>query len=553
MSDNPQDNMQNKKQDAGATPPVPDKAADGATATGGDNGGFIKKKHVFHMPSAYVIVYIALLVVVLISYFVPVSVVDPSSGDVVYNATFAADGSITQGTGPQPMGFWDVIMAPIKGFQSASDVGIALLIAGGFLNVLTFTGGLNAGIGRLLKRVKGNMLIALMMLVFALMGTVFGLWEEIVAFSLVIVPMFTMAGYDVMTALAIMFIGATVGNMASVVNPFSTGAAVSAIHNPDLTLGSGIVLRGVIFVVLYIVSTLMVIRYASAVKKNPDKSVLKGIDVKVNAGSADDLPELTGKRLGSLIVFICVVALLIIGYIPWGQIGGQTVSNIVNAPILLLEKIPVFGDIIGAAHITPFGEWGFNEFSVLFLVGAFALLIVNRMKEDEFIDHFIGGASDLLGVVLVLAIARGISIVMGDATQGMSVTFVYWISSALSNVPLWIFGVFAVLAYIGIGVFLQSTSGVAGISMPILGAVAAALFATSAIGAAGGQIILIAAFNLGINFMCLIYPDATNLGTLHLFNVPFGKYVKFMLFYTIPLLILGTLIIAIAPYIGLVM
>ncbi len=518
---------------------------------GGDGEFHIKKKHAFHMPSPYVIVFIALVIVAIMSFFIPVSVVSPDTGEVVYNASFATDGTLVTDAGPNPMGIWDILMAPITGFQSSSDVGIALLIAGGFLSVLRATGGLDAGIGRLLKVLKGNALIAVMLLVFSLMGTVFGFWEEIIAFAIVVVPMFVMAGYDVMTGLGALFLGSIIGNMASVVNPFSTGAAVAAIGNPDLTLGSGIVLRAVIFVVLYAVGALMLMRYGSRVKKDPKKSMLYGLDIKVNAEKPTELPELSGKRLASLIVFIAVVVLLLVGYIPWQQIAGEKVANIVNAPILLLEKIPVVGNIIGAAHFTPLGEWGFNEFSILFLTGSLVLLIVNRMKEEEFFDKFIGGASDLLGVVFVLAISRGISILMGDSSQGMSVTFVYWISSALQNVPLWIFAVFAVLAYIAIGIFLQSTSGVAGISMPILGAVAAALFAASSIGTVGGQIILIAAFNLGINFMCGIYPDAVNLGTTHMFNVPFSKYVRFMLETTIPLLLIGTIILSIAPYIGL--
>lgn len=112
--------------------------------------------------------------------------------------------------------------------------------------------------------------------------------------------------------------------------------------------------------------------------------------------------------------------------------------------------------------------------------------------------------------------------------------------------------VFAVLAYMGIGLALQSTSGVAGISMPILGAVAAALFMGSAIGSIGGDIILISAFAIGLNFMTIIYPGAVNLGTCELFGVPYNSFLKYMLKYAIPLLLVATILLSIAPYIGLV-
>jgi uncharacterized ion transporter superfamily protein YfcC len=257
-------------------------------------------------------------------------------------------------------------------------------------------------------------------------------------------------------------------------------------------------------------------------------------------------------QAASAIVFVVMIVVLIIGYIPWEALGGEAVSNVVNAPWIALAGVPVLGDIMGAANITPFGEWGFNEFSVLFFAGSLILLIINRMPMDEFLKNFLSGAKDLLGVVIVLSIARGIAVIMGSSQQGMSVTLVYWISNALAQIPHWIFAVFAVGAYLLIGLALQSTSGVAGISMPILGAVAAALFMGSAIGAVGGEIILISAFTIGLNFMCLIYPGAVNLGTAEMFGVPYGTFVKFMLKYAIPLLLVATVILTLAPYIGLV-
>jgi len=513
-----------------------------------------KKKKKFNMPSAYVIVFFALFIVVVLTYFIPVSVRDPDTGEVTYNAMFDEEGFIIPEAGPQPDGILDILRAPIMGFQSASDVGIALLMAGGFLNVMSVTGGLEAGIGKMLNRLKGSVLIAVMTLVCALMGTVFGFWEEILAFSLVVVPMFVLAGYDVMMGFGVLFIGATVGNMAAVVNPFATGAAVAAIGNPEMTMGSGIVLRMILFIVLYVISAIMLMKYGAKVKHDPSKSALHGIeDIKTSAsGETKEVPEMTPRRMASTILFVLMILVLIIGYVPWADIGGVALNNIVNAPFTALDSIPFIGDVIGAGHVTPFGEWGFDEFSVLFFIGSFILMIINRIKVEEFIVDFLSGAKDLLGVVLVLSIARGIAIVMGSSTEGMSVTLVYWISNALQSVPLWTFAPFAILAYLLIGLALQSTSGVAGISMPILGAVVAALFAGQAIGTVGGGVILISAFTIGLNFTNVLYPGPTNLGTSQLFNVPFNHYLKFMAIYSLPLLIAATVILSLAAAIGFV-
>ena len=519
-----------------------------------------KKKKKFKMPSAYVIIFLVLILITLLTYFIPVSMRDPDTHQVIYNAMPVVDangdatGQIIHNAGPQPYGLWDILVAPMIGFANAAEVAIALLMAGGFLSVMSLSGGLEAAIGKMLTKLKGNPLIIIMTLVMALMGTVFGFWEEILPFSLVVVPMFVLAGYDVMLGFGVMFMGAIVGNMAAVVNPFATGAAVAALNSDGLTMGSGILLRLILFLAMFAVTVFMLIRYGAMVKADPSKSDLADIPgVKSSADGKDDgaLPEMTRARGLSALLFVLMILILVIGYIPWKNLGGQGLSDIVNAPILGIQKLGIFGEILGGKDITLFGDWGFHEFSVLFFGGSILLLFINKMKVDEWLDAFLAGTRDLLGVVFVLAIARGIAIVMGSSAEGMSVTLVYWISGALSGVPTWTFAIFAVGAYLLIGLALQSTSGVAGISMPILGPVAAALFAATAVGSTGGQVILISAFTIGLNFMCLLYPGAVNLGVSEMFGVPFSHYMKFMTKCAIPLLIIATVILAIAPYIGL--
>lgn len=507
----------------------------------------------FKMPTAYTIVVIALILTAALSYFVPQSVVNPETGNIVFDAIFSGEGEIVQGEGLQPFGLWDLLLAPIQGFQSGADVGVGILMAGGFLAVLNHTGALEAGIGAILDKFKGSLLIAIMTFAFAILGTSFGFWEEIVAFVVVIIPTFVLAGYDVMVGLGVLFIGSSIGNMSSLVNPFSTGAAVSAIGNPELSIGSGIILRLVIFAVLYIVGTAYLINYANKVRNDKTKSVVSDVDsIETLVDEGESLPEFTGRRKASVAVFIGIIFLMIIGFIPWEELLGQRGADIINAPINGLANIPFLGTVLGAANISPFGTWYFDEFAFLFFAGSLLLLAINRMKETEFIDVFLDGVKDLLGVVLILAISRGIAIIMGDASEGMSITFIYWISNALSNVPIWIFGVIAMGAYVLIGIFLQSTSGVAGITMPILGAVAAALFIGSDLGSAGGQIILISAFVAGVNFVSSIYPTATLMGSIELVNVPYDRYLKFMVPIMVTLLAISGIIIGLAPYLGLV-
>ena len=512
----------------------------------------------FKMPSAMIIVFFCLFIVAVLTWIIPTSVVIEEDGvsKIIYNAIMNEDGEIIYDAGTNPVGIWDIFLAPVLGFIEAGAITFTILISGSFLAILNRIGALDAGIGALLKKFTGNVLIAILMLTFALMGTVYGSWEELPAYALVIVPLFVTAGYDVITGLAVLFLGATIGNMASIVNPYSTGAAVAAIGNDSLSLGSGISLRLVLFFVLYNTGVIYVTRYASKVKADKTKSVLYGVDgVKTLVDDSSELAVLTKRRFISLVIFIFMIILLVMGYIPWSSMpigNNMTMYDIVNTPVRMLASIPFLGNFFGFGSVTPFGDWYFNEFSVLFILGSIVIAFINKLTTEEFVEEVVQGAKDLLGVVLVLSIAKAISVIMGTSTSGMSVTFVYWIQSVLQGVPSYAFAIACLLAYAGVGLFIQSTSGVSGITMPILGAVAMGLFSSTAIGTVGGQIILISAFTVGVNFVTGFYPGATIMGTLELVNVPYDKFLKFMLKILLPLMAIAAIILSLAPVLGLV-
>ena len=263
--------------------------------------------------------FFVLIFVAVLTWFIPTSVVTKEDGVRVihYNATFDADGNVVENAGTSPAGLWDIFMAPIRGFAKGADVSASILVSGAFLAILNCSGALDAGIGALLKKHGGKKLLALLMLVFAVMGTIYGAWEEFPAYALVIIPLCVKAGYDALTGFEVLFIGGVIGNMASVTNPYSTGVAVSAINNPELSLGTGILMRLVLFVVLYVVGTFFVLRYAERVRKDPTHSAIYGMEVNdLTSEAQNELPELTGRRKASIITFGIIVAIIIIGYIP---------------------------------------------------------------------------------------------------------------------------------------------------------------------------------------------------------------------------------------------
>lgn len=508
------------------------------------------------MPSALMIVMIFLAIVALLTWFVPTSVVvEDAAGnsEIIYNAAFDEDGNVIENAGTDPVGLWDFFMAPILGLGEGIDVAAALIVSGGFVAILNATGALDAGISTLLRKFSGNTLIILLMFAFALMGSVYGLWEELPAYAIVIIPIFVAAGYDVMTGMLVILVGAVAGNMADVVNPYAIGAAVAAIGNDELSIGSGIVLRMILFVVLLGIGMFSVLRYANGIKKDPSKSVVANIEGvgMHNTVDADEFKPMTGRHKASLIVFGLVIIVTICGYAPWDSlaIGDGYAFDYINAFKNLSGTF--IGNLIGVDGLCEFSWWYFSEFSTTWLIGAIIIAVINKMPESEFVKTFAAGAADLMGVILVLACSRGIGIFMGSKEAGMSITFIHWIQQILTGVPLWAFAIAAIAVYILIAIFLQSTSGVAGITMPIFGAIALALFAMTSAGSTGGQIVLMSAFTIGVNFVCGLYPESTNMGICEMTGVPYPVFFKTMLKHLVPMLVAAAIIISIAPYVGL--
>ena len=187
------------------------------------------------------------------------------------------------------------------------------------------------------------------------------------------------------------------------------------------------------------------------------------------------------------------------------------------------------------------------------LIGSVVVAAINRLSLQEFSREFIGGARSLVSITLVVSVSRGITLLMGSGTSGMSVTFVYWIRNMLSGVPVWLFAIAAVATYCISALFIQGTSSTAGITMPILGAVAFTLFAGTSIGSAGGQMLLVSCFTLGLNFTASgLYPEATKMGVLELTNIPYPTYLRHVIRILVPMLLAGTAVLVISPYLGLV-
>ena len=381
---------------------------------------------------------------------------------------YGEDGcAIVDGSGVTGAALYQVLMAPILGFEDAIDVCIFVMVLGGFLAIMAKTKALENGIKILVKKMHGKeyLLILLLMFIFSILGTTYGFLEESVGFYVLIAATMYAAGLDPLVGVATILLGAGSGVLGSTINPFATGVAVSAMKDAGIEFNQGTVI--LIAVVLWLttlaISAFFVIKYAKKVQRDKgstflslreqaiaEKKYSKYLEVK------EDSMRLSGKQIASLIVFGLAFLVMIIGFIPWGDFG-----------------ITFFDSWTGWLTGSPLGSWWFYEAALWFLIASIILAIINRQGEHGFVDTFIDGADDMIGVVLVIAVARGASVLM--AQTSLDNFIIFNASDFLATLPELAFVPLNYLLHIVLSVLVPSSSGLATLSTPIIAPVAANL------------------------------------------------------------------------------
>ncbi|SEN85498.1 C4-dicarboxylate anaerobic carrier [Pseudorhodobacter antarcticus] len=232
----------------------------------------------FHFPTAYTILFALIIIIAGLTWVIPAGLYQRVASEVVgRDVPVAGTYALTDAN---PQGVFDVILAPIAGFYdpvgytaNAIDVALFVLMIGGFIGVVTATGAIDAGIKRAMTRLKGQekWMIPILMGLFALGGTTEGMAEETLAFYVLLTPVMIAAGYDALTAVAIILLGAGIGVLGSTVNAFSTVIASNAAGVP---FTDGLALRIGLLVVSFAATTAYVMRYAATVKADPSRSLV---------------------------------------------------------------------------------------------------------------------------------------------------------------------------------------------------------------------------------------------------------------------------------------
>ena len=341
------------------------------------------------------------------------------------------------------------------------------MVLGGFLAVVARTKSLETGIKLLVKKLHGKeyILIALLMLVFSVMGTTYGFLEESVGFYVLIAATMFAAGMDPLVGVATILLGAGSGVLGSTINPFATGVALSAMKDAGIEYNQGtvILIATVLWLTTLAISMFFTIRYAKKVQRDKGSTFLSlreqaAAEKKYNKylEAKDDVVKLTGKQIATLIVFAITFIVMIVGFIPWNDFG-----------------VTFFDSWTGWLTGATLGNWWFYEAALWFLIAAIIISIINRQGEHGFVDAFIDGADDMIGVVLVIAVARGASVLMTETHIDNYI--IYNASNFLATLPEMAFVPLNYLLHIVLSVLVPSSSGLATLSTPIIAPVASTL------------------------------------------------------------------------------
>lgn len=442
----------------------------------------------------------------------------------------------------------DFCTAPIKGFADALPVCLFVMILGGFLGMMTETGALDNGIAVLVQKLKGNeiMLIPVLMLIFSLGGTTYGMCEETVPFYALLAATMMAAGFDPMVGAATVLLGAGCGCLGSTVNPFAVGAAVDALTGVGIEVNQSIIigLGAVLWIVTTAMSIFFVMSYAKKVKADKGSTILSMQELKdaeeahgKAASEVHNEVKLTGRQKGVLIAFAFTFVVMIVGFIPLADLN-EGVANFFDAGAVYDAD----GNAVvqgWSALITglPIGQWYFDEASTWFFLMAVLIGIIGGLSEKQIVNTFITGAADMMSVVLVIALARGISVLM--ANTGLDVYVLDAAANALAGLSGVIFAPMSFLVYFGLSFLIPSTSGMATVSMPIMGPLAVKLGFSPEV--------MVMIFSSAIGVVNLFTPTSgAIMGGLALAKIEWTTWLKFALKLIVALSVVCAIILTVA-------
>lgn len=436
------------------------------------------KKKKLAVPHVYILLIGLILICGLLSYIIPAGQYDMTmvgTREVVDAATYHT-------VDATPVTLMQLLSAVPRGMTESAQIIFFIFMIGGAFGVLQETRAIEAGIGRLLSILKGKtwVIIPIIIILFSLGGAVFGMSEETIPFIPIFVSLCIAMGYDSITGAAIVLCGSSAGFAGAFMNPFTMQVAQGI---AELPLMSQMGFRVVIYIVMVSVTSVFVLRYASKIKRDPQKSCMYKFDrSREDMIDLDRLQAFGVKEKAILLVFVGSIALLIYGVIQWG--------------------------------------WYMDEISAVFLGMSMIVAVIAKMTPNEYAAVLGKGMAEIAGGALVVGFARGVLVILTDGN--ILHTILHAASVLLGSLPSMVSAVGMYIFQCLLNFMVPSGSGQAAVSIPImapLGDLVGVTRQTACI-----------AFQLGDGISNIFTPTSGYfMAALALAKIPWAKWAKWIL------------------------
>lgn len=359
-------------------------------------------------------------------------------------------------------GLSDILMAPINGWHDAGDVIGFVFALGVFLSMMNATGALATGIQVLVRKLHGKemVLIWILMFLFSIGGTTYGMGEETVGFYILLAATMMAAGFDPLVGAATVLLGAGSGVLGSTINPFAIGAAVDATTAVGVSVNVGVLYAEglILWLSIYVISALFVTRYAKRVKEGKG-SILTAEQIaecRAAYGGADRIDEnvrVTGRQKLVLTLFGLSFVVMILGFIPWGSLSESMYNGFGWSRFLTGNQL---------------GDWWFDDAATWFLLMGIIIGLIGIKDKSKFMTYVINGFADMISVNLVIALARATTVIMSSTGLGAWIVEASVTALSSSGLPAAVFGFLDYVLHVGLSFLVPSSSGLAGLSAPIV-------------------------------------------------------------------------------------
>lgn len=450
------------------------------------------KKWFRKSPDSLLIVSLVLVLFMMLTWLIPAGEYDRAMDgkrEVVVQGTYHTVESNGQG-------IFDLLKAPLKGFEGAVEIIAFVLLVGGAFQMMTATGAIDAALFKILKMAKKNpsakgWIIAMLMTIFSVAGMTFGMSEETLVFALITIPLARSMGYDNIVGVAIPFVGAGMGFAGAAFNPFTVGIAQGI---ADLPIFSGFEYRLIVWTAFTLLGILFVLRYA----RNIDKGKIQPLaSSKHNENAQIEQVPLANSRVMVLILFLASLVLVMLGAIKF--------------------------------------DWYIPEICALFISLGILSSIVSRSSAEDAIAAFYDGAKTMLPAVVIIGLSKSILVLASDGK--IIDTMLYHTAGAVDGLPKTVSVQLMFIIQGFINFFIPSGSGQAAITMPIMTPLADLLGI--------GRQTAVLAYQLGDGLFNLIVPTSgVTMGILAIGDIPYDRWIKWIWKLMLAAIVLSFIVLA---------